>query len=61
MKVVQFFKIYNFDVVQKIYLTKDSRAKIKNIEEILNLKETCLFQRNFTSNIHLKANFAAMP
>jgi len=40
MKVVQFFKIYNIDVEQKIYLIKDSRAKFENIEGNLNLKET---------------------
>ena len=46
MKVVQLFKIYNFDVVQKIYLTKDSRAKIKIIEEILNSRKFVFFKAN---------------
>ena len=44
MKVVQLFKIYNFDVVQKIYLTNDSRAKIKNIEGILNSRNFVFFK-----------------
>ena len=39
---------------------KDSRAIFENIEGILNLKETCLFQGNFTLNLDLKAKFAAM-
>ena len=43
MKVVQFFKIYNIDVEQKIYLIKDSRAKFENIEGNLNLKEFVFF------------------
>ena len=45
MKVVQLFKIYNFDVA-KIYLTKDSRAKIKIIEEILNSRKFVFFNAN---------------
>ena len=44
MKVVQLFKIYNFDVVQKIYLTNDLGAKIKNIEGILNSKNFIFFK-----------------
>jgi len=44
MKVVQNFKIYNFDVVQKIYLAKDSRAKIKIVEGILNSRKFVFFK-----------------
>ena len=44
MKVVQLFKIYNFDVVQKIYLTNDLGAKIKNIEGILNSRKFAFFK-----------------
>ena len=46
MKVVQFFKIYNFDVVQKIIWPTIQELKLKNIEGILNSRNFVFFKAN---------------
>ena len=51
MKVVQLFKIYNFDVVQKLIWSKDKEIIFENIVGILNSKDFCLFQGKFTLNL----------
>ena len=47
MKVVQLFKIYNFDVVQKLIYQR-LKSYFENIERILNLMDFRLFQNEFT-------------
>ena len=43
-----------------IYLTKDSRDKIKIIEGILNSRKFVFFQSNSTSKVDLQAKLDAM-
>ena len=55
MKVVQFFKIYNFHVVQIFIRSKDFEIFSKNLKELYLNKEKILFDCKFITILDLNA------